>query len=224
VRQARKTHESAIHERNPEDIMKRYRAFAASICAAAVLFGAAPRAAQAHCDTLDGPVVVDARAALDAGDIGPVMKWVRAEDEAAIRAAFARTVEVRKGSEAARELADTWFFETLVRIHRAGEGAPYTGLKAGGAVEPGIASADRALVDGDADALVAALSAELETGVRERFERAAARREHAGHDVEAGRAYVAAYVDFIHYVEGLHQVLASSHHGTGPAAPAAHQH
>lgn len=204
--------------------MKRHRALVASIFAAAVLFGATPRAAQAHCDTLDGPVVVDARAALDAGDIGPVLKWVRAEDEAAIRAAFARTLEVRQGGEAARDLADTWFFETLVRIHRAGEGAPYTGLKAGGAVEPGIADADRALADGEADALVAALSAELEAGVRERFERTVARREHADHNVDAGRAYVAAYVDFIHYVEGLHQALASSHHGTGPAAAAAHQH
>jgi hypothetical protein len=42
---------------------------------------------------------------------------------------FTKTLAVRKQSKEAKELADMYFFETLVRIHCAGEGAPYTGLK-----------------------------------------------------------------------------------------------
>jgi hypothetical protein len=202
--------------------MKKHHALAVSIFAVVVLFGTTPRAAQAHCDTLDGPVVADARAALAAGDLGPVLKWVRAEDEATIRSAFVRTLEVRKAGDAARELADTWFFETLVRIHRAGEGAPYTGLKPGDAVEPGIAAADHALATGDVDDLVAEVSAEVADGIRSRFGRVTATREHADHNVEAGRAYVAAYVEFIHFLEGLHAALGADHHAAAPAAAHAH--
>jgi hypothetical protein len=97
------------------------------VCAAIVL---SPDLVNAHCDTLSGPVVLTAKAALEKGDVTPVLKWVKKEDEKEIREAFARTLAVRKQSTDARELADTYFFETLVRIHRAGEGAPYTGLKA----------------------------------------------------------------------------------------------
>ena len=86
----------------------------------------------AHCDGMDGPVVKAAQAALAKGDVNLVLIWVRKNDETEIRQAFERTVNVRKLSPEAKELADTYFFETLVRIHRAGEGAPYTGLKPAG--------------------------------------------------------------------------------------------
>ena len=199
------------------------RVMAAAAAVAAIGVGAA-RPASAHCDTLDGPVVIDARAALAAEDVTPVLKWVQAEDEAEIRAAFDRTLAVRAAGGAALELADIWFFETLVRVHRAGEGAPYTGLKPAGAVEPGIAAADLAIDTGSADGLVAALTEHLDEGVRHRFERVVAAREHAGHNVAAGRAYVAAYVDFIHYVEGLHVALAGPAHGPAPGGHEAHAH
>jgi len=109
-----------------------------------------------------------------------------------------------------------------VRIHRAGEGAPYTGLKPGDAVEPGIAAADHALATGDVDDLVTEVSAEVADGIRSRFERVRVTREHADHNDQAGRAYVAAYVDLTHYVEGLHAALGADHHGTAPAANHAH--
>src|SRR5688500_18537963 len=85
--------------------------------------------ARGHCDTLDGPVVRDARAAREKGDVAPVLKWVRADDEKEIREAFAKTLKVRALGEDARDVADRHFFETLVRVHRAGEGVAYTGLK-----------------------------------------------------------------------------------------------
>ena len=184
----------------------------------------AARPAAAHCDTLDGPVVVDARAALAKGDVTPVLKWVRPAAEAEIRTAFSHALSVRALSPAAAELADTYFFERLVRVHRGGEGAPYTGLKPAGEVEPGIAAADRALQSGSADALVKAMSAHVAEGVAGRYARAAAAMKHADHTVEAGRAYVEAYVDFIHYVERVHAAAVgpATAHGDAVAAPHAH--
>ena len=184
----------------------------------------APQAALAHCDALDGPVVTDARLALTKGDVTPVLKWLRANDEQEVRESFARTLAVRKLDPAAQKLADTYFFETLVRIHRAGEGAPYTGLKAAGTVEPVVAKADQALEQGSVEELTKAIVAHTEEGIRERFKHALETRKHAQESVQAGREYVEAYVTYVHYVEGIAQVVhGSAHHGE--AAPTAvHKH
>jgi hypothetical protein len=107
--------------------------------------------AKAHCDTLDGPVVETARQALASGDVTPLLKWVSIKDEPLIRTAFQNTMEVRKLGGKAQELADMYFFETLVRIHREGEGASYTGLKAGSEIDPAVALADKALENGSVD-------------------------------------------------------------------------
>ncbi len=192
---------------------------------ALALGGLTPMAALAHCDTLDGPVVTDARRALAAGDVTPTLKWVKEDDEAAIREAFARAVAVRPLGAEAQALADQYFFETLVRIHRAGEGAPFTGLKRAGSVAPPIAMADRALEVGSADGLVKPVLAHTEEGIRERFARALETRKHAGDSVAAGRAYVGAYVEFVHYVEAVAgAVHGASGHAAEAAGPATHRH
>jgi len=180
----------------------------------------------AHCDTLDGPVVAEARAALEKGQVAPVLKWVKADDEAEVRQTFQQALAVRKLSPEARELADRWFFETLVRVHRAGEGAPYTGLKAGPA-EAIVVASDKAVESGSVDELAKTVSAAVSAGIRERFARVAEARKHKDASIEAGRRYVAAYVEFTHYVERLHQdaagVAGEQGHGA-EAAPAEHAH
>ena len=108
-----------------------------------------PALARAHCDTLDGPVVVAARSALDSGQLNPVLAWVPAAGETEIREAFAKARAARKAGKEAREVADQWFFETVVRVHRASEGAPYTGLKPAGQVEPAVAVVDQAIAKRD---------------------------------------------------------------------------
>ena len=199
-----------------------------SIALAALVLGAALAAtgsARAHCDTLDGPVVADARTALAASNVTPVLKWVRPGDEPEIRTAFARTLAARAAGDAARELADTWFFETLVRVHRAGEGAPYTGLKPSGTeVDPAVRLADRALEGDGVEALVGGVTAHVAEGLRDRFREAAELRKHAGDSVDAGRAYVAAYVDFVHYAERLHQAAVAAPGAHGEAAGSAGEH
>jgi len=161
----------------------------------------------AHCDTLEGPVVESARKALASGDITPLLKWVAADDEQMIRTAFQKTLDVRKLGNQARDLADTYFFETLVRIHRAGEGAPYTGLKSGTTVDPAVALADKALESGSVDHLVNVLADAAAKGIRERFHRALEAQKHAGEDVASGRKFVKTYVVFTHYVEELHGLI-----------------
>jgi hypothetical protein len=181
----------------------------------ALLLAFTPHPAVAHCDTLDGPVVLDAKAALQKGDVTPVLKWVRADDEKEIRQAFAKTLKVRGLGDDARDLADLHFFDTLVRIHRAGEGVAYTGLKPAGTVDPGIAAADKALDKGSADQLATEVGEHVAAGLRERFAKVVAAKSRADESVDAGRAYVAAYVEYVHYVEAVHALAsapASEHH------------
>ena len=173
-----------------------------------------PARALAHCDRLDGPVVTAARHALEKNDVTGVLIWVQKKDEAEIRQAFERTVAVRQLGSRARDLADMYFFETLVRVHRAGEGASYTGLKpAAQDLEPAISGADRALETGDIEPLVKLLVQATGEGVREHFMEARAARNFRAGDVEAGRAYIQTYVSFIHYVERLHQSATTAAHG-----------
>ena len=181
----------------------------------------------AHCDGLDGPVVKAAQKALAETNVNLVLIWVQKDDEAQIKQAFEKTLAVRKLSPGARELADMYFFETLVRIHRAGEGAPYTGLKpAGRDLGPAIPAGDKALETGDIEPLVKLLSEKMEHGVREHFQEALAQKKFDKNHVEAGREFVRAYVEYIHYVEGIQQAASSAAHGHSPEAgeAAAHSH
>ena len=170
--------------------------------------------ASAHCDGLDGFVVSAARKALETGDVNLVLIWVQKPDEAEIKRAFDHAQAVRKLSAEARELADRYFFETLVRIHRAGEGAPFTGLKpAGRDLGPAIPAADNALRDGNADGVQKLLIDSLDRGVREHFERARVAKDFDKNDLDAGRNFVKAYVEYIHCVEALYRQATSPVHG-----------
>jgi hypothetical protein len=176
----------------------------------------------AHCDSLEGPVVQDARLALKKGDPTPVLKWVDKEHEGEIREAFKRTMSVREKGDDVKGLADRYFFETLVRVHRAGEGEAFTGLKPASNVDPGIAAADKALQSGSAKELAKVMSAAVAEGIQKRFVVAVERKKHASDSVEAGREYVEAYVDYIHFVESLNRLASHGashlHHETGAHA------
>lgn len=193
----------------------------ALVLALAAGFLVLPGITHAHCDTLDGPVVTTARAALEKGDVTPVLKWVKREDEAQVRELFKKTLIVRVKGPESKELADRYFFETLVRLHRAGEGAPFTGLQAG-PPEPIIAEADKALEKGSVDGLIKEITGAVAAGIKKRFTQTLERKKHADESVAIGREFVEAYVDFTHYVERLHDnALASGpHHHAEEAKPA----
>ena len=184
--------------------------------------------AQAHCDTLDGPVVQAARVALEKGDVNRVLVWVKPADETPIREAFRQTIAVRRLGPDAKALADRWFFETLVRLHRAGEGAPYTGLKpAGSDFGPAIPAADRALETGDLTPLTNLIDEASRKSLETRFKAARAAKQYSPGNVTAGREYVECYVSFIHQAEGLWQAATRSseeHFEEEAVVTPAHEH
>lgn len=183
---------------------------------AALLLGTSE--VRAHCDGLDGPVVTAARAALESGNVNGVLIWVRSNEEGEIRAAFDQTLAVRKLGPDAQALADRYFFETLVRIHRAGEGAPYTGLKPSGRdLGPAIPAADKAIAGGSDADLARLLTDATTKGLHRHFEAVVERKAFSTDDVAAGRAYVEAYVPFIHYVERLYEAAVTAVEGHEPS-------
>jgi hypothetical protein len=202
--------------------MKKPALFAATF-AAALLLG--PVAAHAHCDAMDGPVLVTARKALETGKLNPVLAWVPAADEKEIEAVFKHTLAVRKLGPEARALADRFFFETLVRVHRAGEGAPFTGIKpAGQDPGPAVRAADKAIETGSLAEVDKLLTETVRKRVAASFH-AVKSKKTPGEDVAAGREWVAAYVPFVHLVEGIYsaaQAGAGHEHHTKveAAAPA----
>jgi hypothetical protein len=152
-----------------------------------------------------------AQEALAKGDIRLVLVWVREQDSEEIRRAFDEALAVRTLSGEARKLADRYFFETLVRLHRTGEGAPYTGLKpAGRDLGPAIPAADEALKSGELGPVIKLLTDEMRASLVRSFDVAVKARIYPVADVDAGRRYVRAYVEFIHLVERAHEAAVST--------------
>lgn len=165
----------------------------------------------AHCDTMDGPVVKAAQRALAKRNVNLILIWVQKKDEAEIKQRFRQTLAVRRLSREARNLADNYFFETLVRLHRAGEGEPYTGLKPSGTdLGPVIPVADKAFHDGSAEALLKLFPTAARREIEMRFTDAISKKQFDENNVEAGRQYVKAYITFMHHVEHLYE---ESHKG-----------
>jgi hypothetical protein len=172
-----------------------------------------PAVARAHCDSLDGPVVKAAERALETGELARAFVWIAAADEPEVRAAFEKAVAVRALGGIARQLADQFFFETVVRLHRRAEGEPYTGLTpAGRDLGPAIPAVDKAILERSAEPLVRLFAGEVTIGIRQHLDAVLRARIFPGASVEEGRQYVKAYVDFLHYVERLHEALAGPEH------------
>ena len=145
-----------------------------------------------HCDSLDGPVVSAAIEALEAENIALILPYVKEEGEEEVRQAFAQAIIARAVPEA-REVADLYFFGTVVRIHRAGEGAPFTGLKPAGLSEgPVIPVAERAIETGSPDELLSVLTVTLHDEVKRRFDDVMALQKDAEGPVPEAREYVEA--------------------------------
>jgi hypothetical protein len=173
----------------------------------------------AHCDGLDGPVVKAAEKALATGNVNFALIWVQPSDETELRNTFRQALAVRALSPEAKNLADRHFFETIVRLHRSGEGAPYTGLQPSGRdLGPAIPAADRAVESGDVEAVAKLLTDEVKRGLTAHFTELRTRRSYDVDDVAKGREYVKAYVEFIHYVERIHDASVGASEGHYPEA------
>jgi len=179
----------------------------------------------AHCDTMDGPVIKDAKLALDGNNINYALKWIQEADEPELREAFALTLKVRKLGPDAQTLADRYFFDTLVRLHRNGEGVGFTGVKpAGTPVDERILAADRAIEAGSLTPLAGKVPEEKKHELHILFDRVLALKNFDINNVRAGREYVAAYVSFFKFAEGEEHAHAESHSESAAAAAPATGH
>ena len=170
-----------------------------------------------HCDSMDGPVVKAAMEALGSGDLSAVLPFVPEEGEAEVTAAFERVTKARVQGPEAKDVADRHFFETVVRIHRTGEGAPFTGLKPAGLGHgPVVPVAEKAIETGSSEELVELLRGTVEEQLRERFERVMRlKREARGKGIKEMREYVEAMLGLEVYSHKLYECARSEPHGEG---------
>ena len=164
----------------------------------------------AHCDTYDGPVIIDATKALETNNVNLVLKWITDEQEKEIVPLFNKTYSLKNGDKEVYAIMEKHFFETLVRLHRETEGAPYTGLKPAGTTKPIIRMTDKALKDGNVDDFLVKFDSHIDKVVREKYQKVAELDKVKDNSKEQGRAFVEAYVDYTHTVEALYDILEHS--------------
>ena len=170
----------------------------------------------AHCDTMDGPVVIAAKKAIETKNPNYFLIWVQGKDEAKILEEFKKTLDERAKDRKNTEAIDIAFFGNLVKIHREGEGAEYTGLKpAGSNMNPLLPVADEAIDSGSSVKFETFLSDALRKEVNDRFKEVIEKKNYPLENVQGGREYIESYVTFLHWTEGLYEKLESkeSEHG-----------
>jgi hypothetical protein len=169
--------------------------------------------ALAHCDSYDGPVIKDAKKAIAQDNVDLVLKWVSPEQEEEIITLFRKTRELRDGDSMVFNIVEKHFLETLVRLHRETEGAPYTGLKAAGTTKPVIQLSDAAISEGSVDDLAEKLLNHIRHVVYDKYHKVASLYPVKDDSVEKGREFVEAYVDYTHTLEAIHDILDGGGHG-----------
>lgn len=170
-----------------------------------MLFAALP--ASAHCDSYDGPVIKDATKALEMNNVNLVLKWITDEQEKEIIPLFNKTYNLKNGDKEVYAIVVKHFFETLVRLHRETEGAPYTGLKPAGSTKQIIQMTDSALYEDDIEGFIVKLDNHLSKVVHEKYQKVAELNKVKDNSKEQGRAFVEAYVDYTHTIEAIHNII-----------------
>lgn len=159
-----------------------------------------------HCDTMDGPVVTAAEIALEMENINYVLPFVSKESEKELGYAFDKTLMVRELSEDAAEIADYWFFETAVRLHRKDEDKPYNGLKPADLDwGPVIKKAEEAVESEDPSQIIQFLSNTVEEALNKRFVNVVQKKDYDLNDVEAAREYTKAMLNFVLFSNDLYK-------------------
>lgn len=178
----------------------------------------------AHCDTMDGPLIADARKALGQNNVNYALKWVSTANESEIRNAFNLVMKVKDLSPEARELSEKYFFDTLVRIHRVGEGVSFTGVKPSGTpIDEKILAADKSIEVGNLSPLTGKVSKSDMPELTKRFNKVLSLKNFDVNDVEAGREYIEAYVQFFKFAEGEEEgTMDVEHRNGGHQAEAGH--
>ena len=178
-----------------------------------LFIGLLPQKILAHCDSYDGPVIQDALEAIDKNDVNLVFKWIDETHEPEIESLFNKTLKYKNDDQEVYQLLERHFLETLVRLHREGEGEPYTGLKPAGSTKKIIGMTDAVLQDQNINGFLSKFGSHVAQVIQQKYDTVARLKKVKDHSVEEGRAYVAAYVDYTHTIEALHDILEHSTSG-----------
>lgn len=195
--------------------------------AAAVTMAVLPASpASAHCDSVNGPVVTAAQSALDAKNVKLILPYVQPAQEQELTAVFDQTINIRQRGAEVRKVADHYFFETAVRLHRVGEGASYTGLKDEEVTDPALLAAEKSLQQGNPDEVINVLNAALRAEVAERYHAVLEAREaeKANPNVETSRARVEAELSFEKYTLGIGGAINEVTHEEAAGGEGGHEH
>ena len=167
-----------------------------------------------HCDTRDGPVALAVKKALDSEDVNHILIWMSKESEKEMIEVFQKALEARKSGEAARIVADEWVLETAVRLHRATEGASFTGIKPAGLDEgPLVPRAEKAIETGDPTETINFLTDTMQEELMRRFNNVNNKKNYDVNDVEAGREYIEAFIGFVVFSHHLYLHISADRHG-----------
>jgi len=169
------------------------------------VFALAPNIIYAHMETLESPMVKEAQVALDNGNVTPTLKWVNKEREAEVKIAFKKALDERTKNPTTKRRADMDFFETLARIHHECEGTGYATLKPGWAqLNTAVVVARESLDSGSPEELLDVIGNDVAAGLRKRFVNLMEKRAHENDSMEAGREFVKAWSEYVHYAERLY--------------------
>lgn len=161
-----------------------------------------------HCDTRDGPVVKAAMKALETGNLNFVLIWIPQESEKELKNIFAKTRKARKAGRDAQEVADDWFFENTIRLHRAGEGAAYTGMKPAGLSEgPVVPKAEKAIETGNSQETIDFILGTVEDDLTLRFHHVMDKKNYDVDDVAAGREFIEGFIGWVVYSHHLYEYV-----------------
>ena len=157
-----------------------------------------------HDDTTNGPVLKAAKLALETGNVNYVLIWFPEESENKLKNLFEKTFCERRAGKDVQGVAIDWYFATLSRLHRDRERALYTCMKPNGLdVSPVVPKAERAIETGDAEEIIGVVPKTMEGELRQHFHYVMEKRNYDVNNIIAGRAYVAAFIDFIEYLHNL---------------------
>ena len=168
-----------------------------------LIVGAFATNSNANCDTIDGPTVIDGQRAMKENNINYALKWIQPNAEKELKEAFNLSMKVKDLSPESKQIAEKYFFGELVRIHRQGEDAPYTGVKpAGTTIDKKVLAADKSIEIGNLTPLESLIEKDKKAELKKRFDKVMALKNFDTNNVDAGREYIEAYVKFFKFAEG----------------------
>ncbi len=191
-------------------IVKKLKQFLSTILPMLVvtgIMGLGTLPVSAHCDSYDGPTIKDAVKALETNNVNLVLKWIDKEQEQEVIELFNKTITLRHGDHEIYSIVEKYFLETLVRLHRETEGAPFTGLKPAGTTKAIVKLSDQALLENDIEMLLEKLTDHIGSVIREKYQKVIKLETVKENSPENGRKYVQAYVDYTHSLEAIHDML-----------------